>query len=248
MKTRRAAQKWLVAAGLLVSVATGAATPADALSLVTPTDYDGVALGTLVRDSWTTQLMTIDLSGQGGPASEDIGDLTGRVFQNVAGTAYIYEMTVLPQTNNPREFNTSFSVPGFSVAAGHRAGWSFMDAVAAGGLDPTGTPPPGSRVFSILFEDDGTIDFQMRTAEILNGTWGSGARQVPLTFFFESPAAPGISNYNVQNSHVAYAENWAPGAPAAPVPEPASLVLLGSGLVGLGVWARRKLKTTSSGA
>lgn len=217
---------------LVVALSLGvAADPVEAL-LIAPTNFDTLVLGELYSPTIISDIMTIDMTAQGGSASIDIGDLESRVYLN-NGT-YIYEHQVTPQTLNPKEFNTGFSVVGFNrnalLGPVQRAGWSFSDAIAAG---VSGSP---ASAFSIILEGDGTIDWNVKTTQLLAGFWASGDKQVPISFFFESTVAPGEGRYNMLNSHVGFADSYAP----TPVPEPASLVLLGSGLVGVWVARRRR--------
>ena len=212
-------------AALIVALSVGVAVaPVEAL-LIAPTNFDTLVKGELYSPTITTDIMTIDMTAQGGEPSIDIGDLESRVYLN--NGVYIYEHRVTPQTLNPKEFNTGFGVAGF-VAGVHKVGFSYSDAILAG---VSGSP---ASAFSIILEGDGTIDWNVKTTQLLAGFWGSGDKQVPISFFFESSLAPGIGTYNMLNSHVGFADSYAPTA----VPEPTSLVLLGSGLVGM--WAARR--------
>lgn len=221
-------------AALIVALSVGVAAAQVEAALIAPTNFDTLNLlpGELYSPTLLTDIMTIDMTAQGGSASIDIGDLESRVY--LRNGTYIYEHQVTPQTLNPKEFNTGFGVTGFNrnalLGPVMRAGWSYSDAIAAGVV---GSP---SSAFSIILEGDGTIDWNVKTTQLLAGFWASGAKQVPISFFFESTVAPGQNRYNMLNSHVGFADSYAP----TPVPEPASLVLLGSGLVGMWVARRRR--------
>jgi hypothetical protein len=117
---------------------------------------------------------------------------------------YTYELVVTPQ-GIPGEFNTAFSVLGFDPAA-HAVGYSFSDAAAAGAVN-------AGSAFSIILEDDGTIDWGVRTLELISGFW-SGSQ--PIRIFFQSSLPPGLGLYNLSASNVGSTMNYAP----VPAPEP----------------------------
>jgi hypothetical protein len=151
----------------------------------------------------------------------DIGDLSSAVYDE-GGGVFRYELEVTPGIDNISEFNAGYNVLGFLGPVAGAAGFSFSQAVAAGLA-----PPPG---FNQFLDSDGSIDW-----ETLGGgdPWDTGET---ITFFFRSTFPPGVNKYNLINVDAG------PATAAAPVPEPASLILLGSGLAGLGFWARRRFK------
>ena len=139
----------------------------------------------------------------------------------LTGTQYTYTHTVTPSLNNNISFNTAAAIAGFTGTAG----WSFSDSGAIGGT--------GTSVDFVIEEFDGALVWRPQFGP--GAGWDTGES---VTFFFVSTLRPGIGDYNLTSSEVGTAQSY------APVPEPGSIALLGSGLVGLytAVRRRRQLK------
>ena len=131
------------------------------------------------------------------------------------GTQYTYVHTVTPSLNDNSFLNTAFVVGGYTGVSG----WSFSDAMAAGGN--------GDLTDFVVFEL-GQIGWLA-----LFGPLGWDANE-PISFFFVSTRPPTIGDYNIIGLESGTASSF------APVPEPGSIALLGSGLVGLYTAMRRR--------
>jgi hypothetical protein len=147
-----------------------------------------------------------------------IGDMRDSVYQ--IGGLYLYVHEVQPTLGNTFLLHSGFRVPGFTGTAG----WRFGDALGAGGLGD---------------DSDFSVNF---TNQVLrwspNFTWDTQ----PINLFFVSTKGPTLDDYVLysieQNPH--FNVNVGIAQSLAPVPEPGSLALLGSGVVGLYSIVRRR--------
>jgi len=231
-------RKLTVVIGLAMSLL--AAREARALPItITPVDLDSRVGGSIVRSH--TALFT---SSSTTPPSTT-GEISGQVFfDGVAEYTYVHR--VMPYVNvyfgdlNTRAaFYTNSSPRGFHGIAG----WSFSDALRAGG---TGTDSDFLLTWSEDPRDTGStyLEWSHRL-----GWWDPFE---PIQFFFVSDFVPhpsipcGKSNPHCSVGLGTYYLNARDFGQAttqgglAPVPEPGSIALLGSGLVGLYATMRRR--------
>ena len=187
------------------------AAPARA-AIIAPIDLDTLVLGSEIN-SVTVPILTA------APAPLTMGVLGSEVFFN--GAVFTYVNTVTPSVDDVSHFNTAFPIAGFTGTAG----WSFSDALAAGGT--------GLQFDFLVVNDDETNRLHwLAINQTMGENWDAGEA---MSFFFQSTLPPGRGDYNLLNAEAGTAVNA-----LAPIPEPASLLLLGSGLAAAGALVRRR--------
>jgi len=210
------------------------ASPATALSL----SQDLASITDLPATPY--QSMTDTLNGWDGGH----GTLKTEAYQNAPGL-WTYVMTVTPHFGGITEFWTNFAVAGFTG----NAGWSWDDAGAAGTLFK-------SSIFKVT-NTAGYLDWNA----IASGLWtqafwnqaDANGHYASIRVFYQSIYGPGATAvscisttatcYGAINSTDLSAQGLAP-SPNFSVPEPGTLLLLVSGLLGAGVWARSRRART----
>jgi PEP-CTERM motif len=191
------------------------AAPASAGPIL-PTNLDVIQFGI------GTQVAThADLFDVASPPPDTMGALFSSVFFD--GTTYTYLSRVTPSVQDASHLNTAFAIPGFTG----EIGWSFGQAALAGG---TGT---GLDFLTGTFADRA---HWLALDRGLGENWDAGEA---ITFFFRSTKPPTIADYNLLNGEAGTAEGF------APVPEPGTLALLGTGLYGLYRTRKRQRQQTT---
>jgi hypothetical protein len=153
------------------------------------------------------------------PLPPTMGEIENSVYFD--GTLYTYVHTVNPSLDSNAFLNTAFHVNGYTGTSG----WSFSESTAAGGS--------GAIDFAVF--DVGQIGWLSMFGPQLD-SWDANE---PISFFFVSTKPPGLGDYNLIGLESGTASSY------APVPEPGSIALLGSGLVGLYTALRRRRSLTA---
>lgn len=188
---------------------------------------------------------TVGLSGQAQALTIGIcaPDLPGNCTYSVTLAG---NQLVMGLTNTSPVVNGGF----ITAVAFNLVGPIAIIGVLSTDLDFHLTPPPASLGGAINTVPDGTREFVM---SITNDYLGGGS-PIPgigvggsATFTFTLEPGSGVTEQNVFDSSLVRFRGFLDGNSdkdkiVRSVPEPASLLLLGAGLAGIGIWRRRSTK------
>jgi hypothetical protein len=195
---------------------------------LTPVDFD--SLDSLLFGSSLGS--HTGLFGVANPPPSTMGEISSEVFLHSFFSYHTYVHTVTPGLDDNLRFSTHVgNGAGYIVSAG----WSFSDVLHAGG-----SSIDQSEHIDINVDDfSGRLSWDVRfTHPGCCSTFHGWDALEPITFFFVSTLPPGkLKAYNLVGDH-SFETGTAPSL--APVPEPGSIALLGSGLVGLYAAMRRR--------
>jgi hypothetical protein len=203
---------------------------ADTILAANITNYDdiqaSIECGTcfLISDSDTFDVAS--------PPPNDVGVITTAVYFDSSSNLYTYTSTVTPSVDDIELFSTASGAAfGFDgIGATTKVGWSFSDATAAGASSVL----PATQ-FEVEWNPS-TFRLSWDTEFLAGGNSGWDANEA-IVFFFQSTISPGFADYNLSSSDVGTA-----GTLGATAPEPGSMILLGSGLLGMASALRRRGK------
>ncbi|HEV2711301.1 MAG TPA: PEP-CTERM sorting domain-containing protein [Edaphobacter sp.] len=140
-------------------------------------------------------------------------------FVSHVGNDYTYDLTL--------DHNLTLFIPGgFTLS-----GLSGVTAVKlTGELD---------RLFDVVYHDATTVT----VGTLFNASYDFGKLPYDIgTLTLTSLASPGLTDFSIYDSHGIFCGNVnGPGSDPSPVPEPSSLILLGTGLLAAAGATRRKL-------
>lgn len=214
---RRTALMWNVWMALGVGLAALGGTAS--AGLVMPTDLDGITLGASVSNPGPKNLISY------------VGQLDMEVFYNAGSGVYTYEIAALPLTGDATHLITPTNLYGFNGVAG----WSYSDAVAAGG-------PGDATAWSIDWSGNKQLTWQFPAQEGGTNFLDSGES---LRFFYQSTHAPINSGNHVMGVGLSSGTAFSGPKPqeTAPIvtaiPEPGSWALCLIGWTGLARKRRR---------